>query len=558
MHRDFMPEYPFLFDDERFSRPAAVRRSSPLRRPATESAAGAENVIGVGAAVARIRGVLGGMLGGLWISGEVSNLSMPASGHVYFTVKDRDASIRCAYFAGSARRHPATFRTGDKIEVTGSVDVYAKSGDLQIKVSDWRHAGAGALYEAYLRLKARLSAEGLFAEALKKPLPFFVRRAVVVTSAQAAALQDVRRTIARRTPWVELQLAAAYVQGDLAPASLMAALDCADAAGADVILLVRGGGSFEDLSAFNDERLVRKLRTLRTPVIAGIGHESDETLAGLAADVCASTPTAAAEHVCQDIHYWRSLLEEFERRLTLAVDRTTDDAAQALDQLEGRLRRQDGFVGRLEADLVRRAMLLERLAVGSLQGRGARLSAAGAGLSGLGRLPERRSAALEGLSRRLRDAADGLLGERSRRLAHSALCLQSPDAVLRAKTARLSALDKTLDREAERACGARGTRLAQAELGLAAGFRQSMQTKEVELKLLERRLPDMERRLDEASLRLRALGHALAGLDPDKPLKLGYARIERDDGTVSSAAEIEVGDELTLCFADGTRRAVAK
>ena len=202
-----MPDYPFLFDDECFSRPASARPSVPLRREPARS----ENVLGVGAAVARIRSALGGMLGGVWVSGEVSNLSMPASGHVYLTLKDRDASIRCAYFAGSARRHPATFRTGDRIEVTGAVDVYAKSGDLQIKVTDWRHAGAGALYEAYLRLKARLSAEGLFSEGLKKPLPFFVRRVVVVTSAQAAALQDVRRTIDRRTPWVRLMLSPAYV-----------------------------------------------------------------------------------------------------------------------------------------------------------------------------------------------------------------------------------------------------------------------------------------------------------------------------------------------------------
>ena len=178
-----MLDYPFLFDDECFSRPASARPSIPLRREPARS----ENVLGVGAAVARIRSALGGMLGGVWVSGEVSNLSMPASGHVYLTLKDRDASIRCASPAGSARRHPATFRTGDRIEVTGAVDVYAKSGDLQIKVTDWRHAGAGALYEAYLRLKARLSAEGLFFEGLKKPLPFFVRRVVVVTSAQAAA-----------------------------------------------------------------------------------------------------------------------------------------------------------------------------------------------------------------------------------------------------------------------------------------------------------------------------------------------------------------------------------
>lgn len=549
-----MPDYPFLFDDECFSRPASARPSVPLRREPARS----ENVLGVGAAVARIRSALGGMLGGVWVSGEVSNLSMPASGHVYLTLKDRDASIRCAYFAGGARRHPATFRTGDRIEVTGAVDVYAKSGDLQIKVTDWRHAGAGALYEAYLRLKARLSAEGLFFEGLKKPLPFFVRRVVVVTSAQAAALQDVRRTIDRRTPWVRLMLSPAYVQGESAPLSLMAALDRADAAGADVILLVRGGGSFEDLSAFNDERLVRKLRSLKTPVIAGVGHESDETLAALAADVCASTPTAAAEHIGPDIHYWRSLLDDFEERMTLAVDRKTDDAGQTLDRLEARMSRQDGFLSRQEGDLVRNGMLLERLAAGSLQGREARLETAGSGLAGIGALPRRRSVQLEALAQRLEDASEGVLGTRARRLDHFALCLQSPDAVLRARSVRLTSLDKTLELAAERACNAQSRRLDQTRTGLAAAFEQSAYRKDMELRLLERRLPDMERRLDEAALHLRALGHALAGLDPDKPLKLGYARVELADGTVTAAAEIATGDELTLCFADGSRKAVAK
>ena len=534
-----MPDYPFLFDDECFSRPASARPSVPLRREPARS----ENVLGVGAAVARIRSALGGMLGGVWVSGEVSNLSMPASGHVYLTLKDRDASIRCAYFAGSARRHPATFRTGDRIEVTGAVDVYA---------------GAGALYEAYLRLKVRLSAEGLFFEGLKKPLPFFVRRVVVVTSAQAAALQDVRRTIDRRTPWVRLMLSPAYVQGESAPLSLMAALDRADAAGADVILLVRGGGSFEDLSAFNDERLVRKLRSLKTPVIAGVGHESDETLAALAADVCASTPTAAAEHIGPDIHYWRSLLDDFEERMTLAVDRKTDDAGQTLDRLEARMSRQDGFLSRQEGNLVRNGMLLERLAAGSLQGREARLETAGSGLAGIGALPRRRSVQLEALAQRLEDASEGVLGTRARRLDHFALCLQSPDAVLRARSVRLTSLDKTLELAAERACNAQSRRLDQTRTGLAAAFEQSAYRKDMELRLLERRLPDMERRLDEAALHLRALGHALAGLDPDKPLKLGYARVELADGTVTAAAEIATGDELTLCFADGSRKAVAK
>lgn len=548
-----MPEYPFLFDDECFSRPASARSGAMTRQNVSEP----ENVIGVGAAVTRIRGVLGGMLGGLWISGEVSNLSMPSSGHVYFTLKERDAAIRCAFFAGNARRHPATFRTGDRIEVAGAVDVYAKSGDLQIKVSDWRHAGAGALYEAYLRLKTRLSAEGLFATELKKRLPFFVKNVVVVTSAQAAALQDVRRTIERRTPWIRLCLSPAYVQGELAPASLMAALDRADAVGADVILLVRGGGSFEDLNAFNDERLVRKLRTLRTPVIAGIGHESDETLAALAADACASTPTAAAEHVGPDIHYWRSLLDDSDDRLTLAVDRKADDASQSLDQLEGRLMRQGGFVSRWEEDLNRRAAMLERLASGCLLGRTSRLATASAGLNGLAGIPQRRQAQVAGIERRLDETVDGFMNERTRRLDYSAQCLQSPDAVLRVKTVRLASVDKMLDRAAERACGTKSLLVTQAANGLSTAFDQAAYRKEMELKLLKGRLPDMERRLDEASLRLRALGHALAGMDPDKPLKLGYARVELNGETVSAASEIAPGDELTLWFADGRRKAEA-
>ena len=300
------------------------------------------------------------------------------------------------------------------------------------------------------------------------------------------------------------------------------------------------------------------MRSLKTPVIAGVGHESDETLAALAADVCASTPTAAAEHIGPDIHYWRSLLDDFEERMTLAVDRKTDDAGQTLDRLEARMSRQDGFLSRQEGDLVRNGMLLERLAAGSLQGREARLETAGSGLAGIGALPRRRSVQLEALAQRLEDASEGVLGTRARRLDHFALCLQSPDAVLRARSVRLTSLDKTLELAAERACNAQSRRLDQTRTGLAAAFEQSAYRKDMELRLLERRLPDMERRLDEAALHLRALGHALAGLDPDKPLKLGYARVELADGTVTAAAEIATGDELTLCFADGSRKAVAK
>lgn len=291
------------------------------------------NVLSVQVAVERLKTAVSPLLTGWWISGEVSNYSRPYSGHVYFSLKDSEAQIRCVYFAGSQRRHPATFREGDRIEVLGEADVYVKGGELQIRLNDWRPAGQGALFEMYMRLKRRLSEEGLFALERKRALPTLVRRVAVVTSAQAAAYQDVLRTVARRMPWLQLVLVETPVQGSEAPAGIVAALKAADRLQMDAVLLVRGGGSFEDLLCFSDERVVRAVAQMHTPVVAGIGHENDESLAGLAADICASTPTAAAEQLGPDQHYWKTYIEGLRQSLHRHFEQGMNDRAMRLDRV---------------------------------------------------------------------------------------------------------------------------------------------------------------------------------------------------------------------------------
>lgn len=350
--------------------------------------------LSVGEAIARLKGAVSGVLAGLWITGEVSGLYRSAAGHVYFKLKDASGLIACAAFAGALRAKPADFCDGDRIEVSGRADVYARGGDLQLVVSDWRPAGMGELYEAFLKLKARLEAEGLFAPERKKPLPRFVRRIAVVTSAQAAAWQDVRKTLARRTPWIRYELFETPVQGDAAPDAIVRAIARADAGGFELILLVRGGGSIEDLQAYNDERVARAVAGSDTPIISGIGHETDFTIADFAADLRASTPTAAAESVGPDERHWQALLMRFETALSDAFMRQLLAAEQRTD---------------------RAARLLER----------PDLITAGA---------ERR---LTAAAQRLDFVFRERLNLREARLAHASLRLANPDAVLQAKTERL-------------------------------------------------------------------------------------------------------------------------
>lgn len=237
----------------------------------------------------------------VWVQGEISNLSRPASGHIYFTLKDQSAALKCVIWKQTAWRLPLTLQNGMAIEAHGAISIYERDGQYQLYADAVRLTGEGALYQEFLRLKTRLETEGLFAAERKKPLPEMPVGIGVVTSATGAALQDILNTLRRRFPLVEVVLAPCAVQGEEAPLQIVNALRLLNQEpGVDVILVARGGGSLEDLWAFNDERVVRAIADSELPVITGIGHETDFTLADFAADVRAATPTAAAEQAVPD------------------------------------------------------------------------------------------------------------------------------------------------------------------------------------------------------------------------------------------------------------------
>jgi len=237
----------------------------------------------------------------LWILGEVSNVSRPASGHLYFTLKDAEASLRCVMWRSDVQRQRYLPREGDTVEAHGRLSVYDSAGQYQLYADSLRPKGEGELFQAFQRLKEKLEAEGLFDPARKRPLPAWPGRIGIVTSPTGAALQDVVHILRRRFPLAEVVLAPTPVQGEDAPAGIVAALLALNRhARPDVILLVRGGGSLEDLAAFNSEAVARAVAASSAPVVSGVGHETDFTIADFAADKRAPTPSAAAEVATPD------------------------------------------------------------------------------------------------------------------------------------------------------------------------------------------------------------------------------------------------------------------
>ena len=231
----------------------------------------------------------------VWVQGEISNLSRPASGHIYFTLKDANAALKCVMWKTSAVRLNLPLRDGMEVEVHGKIGVYEPQGQYQLYADQIRPVGEGALYQEFMRLKAQLEAEGLFDADRKQLIPELPRKIGIVTSATGAALRDMLNTLRRRLPLVEVLLAPSPVQGTEAPPALANAIQSLIHQQPDVIIIARGGGSIEDLWAFNDERLVRAMAESKIPIISGVGHETDFTLCDFAADLRAPTPTAAAE-----------------------------------------------------------------------------------------------------------------------------------------------------------------------------------------------------------------------------------------------------------------------
>jgi exodeoxyribonuclease VII large subunit len=274
----------------------------------------------------------------VWVEGELSNLSQPSSGHWYFSLKDRHAQVRCAMFRQRNIAVGFAPRAGQHVLARGRVSVYEARGDYQLIVEHLEEAGVGALRREFEKLKIKLAAEGLFALEHKRTLPAFPQRIGVVTSPTAAALRDILHVLARRFAPAAVLIYPTAVQGAAAAPGIVAALELASRrAECDVLILARGGGSLEDLWAFNDERVARAIRACAVPVVTGIGHEIDFTIADFAADARAPTPSAAAESVVPDRQTWVAAIARSAHRLQAAVRRELRGAASRLDTALQRL-----------------------------------------------------------------------------------------------------------------------------------------------------------------------------------------------------------------------------
>lgn len=274
----------------------------------------------------------------VWVSGEISNFKAYDSGHWYFSLKDEEGQIRCVMFRGRNGQVGFMPQSGDLVEVAANLGFYVPRGDIQLTVQSMRRAGMGGLYEAFLKLKAKLAKEGLFDAESKREIPTHPRAIGIITSPQAAALKDVLSTLDRRAPHISIVIYPTLVQGPDAPAGIIAALKAAEKENAvDVILLVRGGGSIEDLWAFNDEKLAYAIAASPIPIVSGVGHETDVTIADFVVDLRAPTPTGAAELAAPRRDQMLQELDAIMQALLQRVSQRVEREAQTLDQLALRL-----------------------------------------------------------------------------------------------------------------------------------------------------------------------------------------------------------------------------
>ena len=310
----------------------------------------------------------------LWVAGEISNLSRPASGHLYFTLKDQSSSLRCVMWKNRAAQIKTALQNGLEVEAHGVLGVYEKSGQYQLYVDFMRPKGEGALFQEFQRLKTQLEMEGLFDPARKRPIPSWPNRIGIVTSPSGAAFQDMKDTLNRRYPLVKILLSPSSVQGDSAPGEICAALERLYRLEPDLILIGRGGGSIEDLWAFNDEKVARTLAKSPVPVISGVGHETDFTITDFVADLRAPTPTAAAELAVPDQadlrlglgESWNRLARSVQNRISdqrwkmenfsTQIDRLSpsnqiSNGRQRLDELDGRMGRGMGAIMKTSRDV---------------------------------------------------------------------------------------------------------------------------------------------------------------------------------------------------------------
>ena len=274
----------------------------------------------------------------LWVEGEISNLSRPASGHIYFSLKDDSAQVGAAWFRQRQRGPSIGFKNGDQVLAYGRVSIYEARGNYQLIVEQIEPAGEGVLKRRFEALKKKLQAEGLFDEERKQPIPRLPARVGIVTSPSGAAIRDILTVMRRRFPAVPIVIYPAAVQGEAAPGELVDAIaSAAERDECDVLVIGRGGGSLEDLWAFNDEQVARAIAACPLPVVSAVGHEVDFTIADFVADMRAPTPSGAAEIVVPDQQEWRRVVATIALRIARIGERAVEDRAQQLDWLDNRL-----------------------------------------------------------------------------------------------------------------------------------------------------------------------------------------------------------------------------
>ena len=274
----------------------------------------------------------------IYVKGEVSNCKYHQSGHIYFSLKDETGLLSCVMFAGQRRGLAFRMKDGDRVVVGGAVDVYERDGRYQMYAREITLEGAGALYEKFLALKAELEEMGMFAPEYKQPIPRFIQKLGVVTAPSGAAVQDIRNISLRRNPYLQIILYPALVQGDGAADSIVQGIRMLDGAGVDTIIVGRGGGSIEDLWAFNEEKVARAIFECRTPIISAVGHETDFTIADFVADLRAPTPSAAAELVVDDFAQVMHILDNYRERFRRDMRERIEYQKVRLEQYKLRLK----------------------------------------------------------------------------------------------------------------------------------------------------------------------------------------------------------------------------
>jgi exodeoxyribonuclease VII large subunit len=444
-----------------------------------------------------VRALLERGLGVIWVEGELSNFTQPSSGHWYFSLKDRGAQVRCAMFRLKNTVLAFTPKAGQQVVARGRVSLYEPRGEYQLIVDHLEEAGVGALQREFERLKTKLAAEGLFASERKRSLPRFPRRIAVVTSPSGAAIRDILNILARRFPPAAVLLYPSVVQGAAAAPAIVQALQLASARmDCDVLILARGGGSLEDLWSFNDERVARAIRACAVPVVTGIGHEIDFTIADFAADARAPTPSGAAELVAPD----------------------SVACLEALTRMDGRM-----------SACMRREL---RVVSGRLAAVSIRLKQAHPGL----RLTHQ-AQRLDDLEQRLAGAATSVLHARRHRLseAYTRLVQRSPEMRLALRKQRLDDLRQRLA-------------TARAHLARECGRREEV---------LRARLEHAAKQyLSRLSHRVALAEKTLDTVSPLATLARGFAIVTRVDGTlVTDAASVPAGEEIEARLASGRLRA---